>query len=370
MFPIVSNSTVDREEAYGIAQVRPGHGNVPYRNCSDCLLPTNQFHNGHAHAARRTVETERHRVQVAMQLEEQGDHAVAERMMRHFGSHMAENPLHGLPMYGMEGLGPHSAVSWAQMHNYYKGQYENVVKLILVDLIDQVYGGDAVPMREAVEEWVMVHGVAFPTINEHFPDGFNDFTGWDKRHWAVLSRVLRCAIHGVFDDGQPLEVLGRLTEWWSIAKLPIHSEDTLQLLHEQLWPQYTDARNRALQHLDITNFNKDKCHQPVHLKEKLENYGVLDGQNDEGSETSHKWNIKDNWRCRNNKNPVQQQQQVANNLTLFDTARGLQELHKHHMMRKAHEGTAPMAAAPHSLCIRLVVLLVCRATGCRARRFC
>ena len=38
--PVVSNSTVDREEAYGIAAIKPGHGDVPYRNCTDCYTPT------------------------------------------------------------------------------------------------------------------------------------------------------------------------------------------------------------------------------------------------------------------------------------------------------------------------------------------
>ena len=63
--PIVSNSTVDREDAYGIAQVRPGHGDVPYHNCTDCLLQTRQFHNGHARAANREMQSERDRVQLA-----------------------------------------------------------------------------------------------------------------------------------------------------------------------------------------------------------------------------------------------------------------------------------------------------------------
>ena len=72
--PVVSNSTVDREEAYGIAQVRPGHGNVPYRNCTDCLPPTNLFNDGRARAARRTVAAEPARVQAAIQHEEMGDH--------------------------------------------------------------------------------------------------------------------------------------------------------------------------------------------------------------------------------------------------------------------------------------------------------
>ena len=286
------------------------------------------------------MAAEKARVQVAALHEQQGEHAAAERLLRHFGNHVYDNPLYELPLYGMEGKGPHSAVSWAQMHNYYKGQYENVATLILINLIDQVYGDSAVAVREAIEEWVMVHGVAFPTITEYFPDGFKDFTGWDKRHWAALSRVLRCAIHGVFDDGLPLEVLGRLTEWWGIAKLTVHSDDTLELMHGQLWPQYCDVRNECLQHLDASQFNKDKCHQPLHLKDKISNYGVADGQNDEGGETAHKTNLKDNWRFRNNKNPVQQQKQTANNLTLQDSCRALQELHKHHMLRKyCHQQT-------------------------------
>jgi hypothetical protein len=347
VYAMVSNTVVDGEEAVGVADTRPGHGDVPYRNCTDCLLPTMLFNDGRARAAHRTIASEKSRIQGAQQLHDgmygRGGAGAAERVMQAFGNYMRDNPLWEMPNYGMPGQGPYSATSWAQMHQFYKGQFENVVRLVFTDLMGQVYGEEtAVVWRLHIEDWVMTHGVAFPTITEYFPDGFKNFEGWDKRHWAALMRVLRCALHGVFEDGQPLAVLGRLMEWFSIAKLDIHTDDTLALQHEILWPEYCDARNELLQHLDVSGFNKYKGHMPRHLKEKVEAYGVINGQNDEGGETAHKDNLKENWRNRNNKRPLEQQQQIANNLEACDTARALQEMHRHHVQREAHAG-APMA---------------------------
>ena len=134
----------------------------------------------------------------------------------------------------------------------------------------------------------------------------------------------------------------------------MQSDDTLALLRDVLWPEYCDKRNEVLGALDLTGFNKDKPHQVQYVADKIETFGIIDGQNDEGAETSHKSNLKENWRSRNNRNPVQQQDQIANNLVLFDTSRAMEVCYKHHLMARAHAGALALPAMPaHSVVLCL-----------------
>jgi hypothetical protein len=343
VFPIVSNTIVDREDAYAATEIRGSSKGK--RNCTDCLAKTSDFNNGRVRAAKRTVEHERARVQAAELILERRDNggAEAERLLYNYGSHLRHNALWDLPHYGMERHGVYSAVCFAQVHTYHTGQYKKVVTLIYKDLLELVYGNeDAAQWRQLIMAHIREHGVGFPTITESFVNGWDEaFTGWDTKHWAALSRCLRCALEGVFADGAALEVLGRLMEWYGIAKLEVQTDDTLWLCQNQLWPEYCDRRNALLGPLDgNTNFNNDKSHQCAHLQDKIRNFGIIDGQSDEGSETAHKANLKENWRSRNNRRPLDQQQQIANNLELFDTCRALQEMYKHHLERDARAGGA------------------------------
>jgi hypothetical protein len=346
----VANSVVDREEAYGIADIRAGvFGKRP---CSDCLLKGNQFNDAHAVAACRAIETERARIDRAIELVQtrggQGGCAEAERLMMRFGNHMRHNPLWDMPHYGMPGKGPYSAVVVAQLHNYYKGTLPNIVQCILNGQLDAVYGDDAGAVRGAIEDWVTSHGVAFPTITESFPNGFNEFSNWDKKHWAALSRCIRCALVGVFCDGDTLEVVSRMLDKHNLSKLDVHTEDTLALWGE-LHKEHADKRNQLLGQYDKVHFNKDKVHQEGKIPEKIANFGVLDGQSDEGGETAHKTNLKENWRCRNNKRPMEQQQQIANNLQLADGCRAMRILERYHLLKKAMEGAGPWGHWPMAL---------------------
>ena len=343
MYVCVSNSTVDREEAYGIADIRAGV--KAKRGCTDCLAKTDTFHMGAAsQAPSRRIYSERTRIERAQHLATtrrgNGGVAQAENLMKKYSNHMKDNPLWDMPHYGRHRRGPYSAVSWAQLHNFWKGEAQNITQLVYFKLLDEVYGsgtqGGGQQYRDAIDDWVKQHGVAFPTILESFPNGLNDFAQWDKKHYAALWRCLRCALHGVFADDACLGVIGRLLEWFKVAKLDAHTEDTLAFLHEEAGPQYAMARNELLRYLDDSHFDKDKAHQQAHVKDKIESYGPVDGQNDEGGETAHKKNLKENWRCRNNKRPLEQQRQMARNLELFDAHRLFGICEKYHLLRQGH----------------------------------
>ena len=61
-------------------------------------------------------------------------------------------------------------------------------------------------------------------------------------------------------------VIGRLLEWFKVAKLDVHTEGTLAFLHEGAGPQHAMARNGLLRHLDGSHFDKGKAHQQAHVK--------------------------------------------------------------------------------------------------------
>jgi hypothetical protein len=345
-FVVVQNITVDREDAYTIADIRSGSKTM--RGCSDCLELTSNFHLGTSTAPKRTVPNEKRRIEnafeIAARFHGRGGAGAAAAMLKVTSNKMRLNPYWSLPYFD-----PYSGISWVQLHIFWKGIQLDVYLIIFGPLMDASFGPQADNMRSCIEEWVCDYGVAFPTVSESFPRGFmhklghknsggkEHKTDLDKKHWAAFTRVVRCALAGVFQTGVILEIIGRLTEWFSVAKLDVHTDDSITLCKDVLWPEYCDLSNSQLGGYDASSFNKDKHHCPTHI-DKVKLHCCLDGMSDEQSERAHIENCKENFRFQNNHQQRMTQRLLANNLQNHDTVRALDELEEHRLIQESLRG--------------------------------
>ena len=335
-------TVLDREEVYGACQVFGNY--LAVRNCTACLQKTNTFSNSQApRSALRTVASERTRVERAKSMRAgtiPGGADGCSRLMQQFSTYARFNPLWEKPFSD-----PYQHTGFASLHNIWKGIVPNIMLLVWEDKITSVYGGEAETVRAAIQEWVQLHGINFPTIGEHFHEGFGNMKSWEKKDWQAFCRFMRCAFDGVFADHYITTLQGRLLEWITVAKLDVHTDDTLDLL-DDLWPPVVDLAVEELGEFDPTTFAKDKWHQcGVHLVDRIKKFGNLAGQGDEAGETSHIENIKYNWRKKHNKQLNTLQVQIAHNTERRDCCRLMAEFYQYHL----YQGDMATAVASGSV---------------------
>ncbi|CAE6457916.1 unnamed protein product [Rhizoctonia solani] len=195
-------------------------------------------------------------------------------------------------LYSTEGLKPYGKPFWADLphtniftcltpdilHQLHKGVFKDHLMNWCVQLVTKTFGSaSTIDDRFKHMPW---HSEL-----RHFLSGVTSLKQSTANEHRQMQKVFIGVMEGLVPD-RVLKTVIAVIDFIHYARLPVHTDSTLQLLDDAL-ARFHELKDVFVEFEIRTDFNINKIHSMVHYSESIRQLGAADGYNTETPERLH-----------------------------------------------------------------------------------